>query len=78
MNSLTVGLVFHHSISVHCYIFRRERGDQLGQVFDKNLNGAWKEIIPQSRLNSLNLYNALNHDWILSQLWTFILRITLK
>ena len=73
-----MGLIFHHSISVHCYIFRRERGDHLGQVFDKNVNGAWKEIIPQSRMNSINLHNALNHDWILSLLWSFIHKITLK
>ena len=50
----------------------------MGQSYDNKLNGEWKEIIPQSKLDSHNLHIVFNNDWILSQLWSFILRITSK
>ena len=48
------------------------------QSNDNKLNGAWKEIVPQSKLDSHDLHNTFNNDWILSQLWSFILQITYK
>ena len=63
---------------VYLHFLRYKKGDRFDKTKDEIAlqENSWKEIIPQSRMNPSNFHNALNHDWILSQLWAFIVRVT--